>query len=231
MICEARATVGGYGLASHFLIEMYIAPKILEGCKNNDRRAQQALYKSCYGILMKVCYRYTTCRDDAVDLMNMGFLKVISNLDRYNPEYPFSVWIRRIMVNVIIDEFRKNKQYKSQVLFPEDDQLERENSEFFVANEAEANLRTKELLRMVQTLPPVTREVLNLQVLEGYTHKEIAAMLNISESASKWHLVKAKNILKEQIERKERLDGVHLMNVALRVVWPMFFLASISSIL
>ena len=210
---------------------MYLAPNILEGCKNNDRRAQQALYKSCYGILMKVCYRYTTCRDDAVDLMNLGFLKVISNLEKYNPDFPFSVWIRRIMMNVIIDEFRKNKQYKSQVLFPEDDQLERENADFFVANEAEANLRTKDLLRMVQSLPPVTREVLNLQVLEGYTHKEIALMLNISESASKWHLVKAKSILKEQIERKERLESAHLIKVALHSAWPVFLLASIIGML
>jgi RNA polymerase sigma-70 factor (ECF subfamily) len=210
---------------------MYLAPNILEGCKNNDRRAQQALYKSCYGILMKVCYRYTTCRDDAVDLMNLGFLKVISNLEKYNPDFPFSVWIRRIMMNVIIDEFRKNKQYKSQVLFPEDDHLERENADFFVANEAEANLRTKDLLRMVQSLPPVTREVLNLQVLEGYTHKEIALMLNISESASKWHLVKAKSILKEQIERKERLESAHLIKVALHSALPVFLLASIIGML
>lgn len=210
---------------------MYIAPGIIEGCKNNDRRAQQALYKACYGILMKVCYRYTNCRDDAVDLMNIGFLKIISNLKKYNPDFPFSVWIRRIMVNVIIDEFRKNKQYKSQVLFPEDHQLERENADFFVANEAEANLRTKDLLRLVQDLPPVTREVLNLQVLEGYTHKEISSMLNISESASKWHLVKAKSILREKIERKERLEGTHLVNIALRSVWPIFMLASIISIM
>jgi RNA polymerase sigma-70 factor (ECF subfamily) len=117
------------------------------------------------------------------------------------------------------------------VLVPEDDQLERENADFFVANEAEANLRTKDLLRMVQILPPVTREVLNLQVLEGYTHKEIALMLNISESASKWHLVKAKSILKEQIERKERLESAHLIKVALHSAWPVFLLASIIGML
>jgi RNA polymerase sigma-70 factor (ECF subfamily) len=184
---------------------MYVDKEIITGCLNNNQLAQHKLYKLIYGTMMKVCYRYTNNRDDAVDLLNIGFLKVLNKLSKYDDTYPFDVWVRKLLTNTIIDEFRKNKSYKSKVLFAEDSTLSTVNKDVYVNNDAIEKLSSADVFKMMQNLPDVTREVLNMQVIEGYTHKEISKALDISESASKWHLVKAKSLLKEMIEKKQRL--------------------------
>ena len=184
---------------------MHVEREIIVGCVNGNQLAQYKLYKLSYGMMMKVCYRYANSKDDAVDLMNIGFLKILNKLHKYDDTFPYDVWMRKVLTNTIIDEFRKNKSYKSKMLFADDSQIEKSNDAFFVHNDAEEKLSSSDVFKMVQQLPDVTREVLNMQVLEGYTHKEISGLLQISESASKWHLVKAKTILKEMIDKKQRL--------------------------
>ena len=83
---------------------------MLEACQRSDRKAQAALYKRCFSLLMGVCIRYVKQEDQAVALLNMGFLKILNNLDRYRSEVPFEAWARRIMINTVIDEYRKNKK-------------------------------------------------------------------------------------------------------------------------
>jgi RNA polymerase sigma-70 factor (ECF subfamily) len=105
------------------------------------------------------------------------------------------------MVNVIIDEFRKNKSYKEHVYMAEHQDLATFQSNTYSINDGEQNLLASEIMNLVQQLPAMAREVLNLNVFDGYSHKEIGEMMGISEAASKWHLFNARNILKEKISK------------------------------
>ena len=89
---------------------------IIQACKKNDRKAQHHLYKYCYPTLMKVCFRYTNNKEDASILYNNGFLKILNGLEKYDVDVPFEHWSRRVMINSILDEFRKNKKYKDRVI-------------------------------------------------------------------------------------------------------------------
>jgi len=178
-----------------------VEAKVIKDCINRDRRAESLLYKQSFPVLVKVCYRYTQNRDDALDFVNRGFLKILNNLDKYDFQHPYEAWIRRIMINVIIDEFRKNKAYKDNVRMTEHEDLAAFNSKTYSINEGEKNLLATEVMAMIQTLPPMAKEVLNLNVFDGFSHKEIGTMLGISEAASKWHLFNARNILKEKFSK------------------------------
>lgn len=136
-----------------------------------------------------------------MDFVNRGFLKILNNLDKYDFKHPFEAWIRRIMVNVIIDEFRKNKTYKEHVYMAEHQDLATFQSQSYSVNQGEQNLMASEIMNLVQQLPPMAREVLNLNVFDGYSHKEIGEIIGISEAASKWHLFNARNILKEKFAK------------------------------
>src|SRR5580698_1002505 len=96
-----------------------IEAQVIRDCIKKDRRAEYLLYKQSFPLLIKVCYRYTNNIDDAMDFLNRGFLKILNNLEKYDFGLPFEAWIRRIMVNAIIDEFRKNKLYKENVIMIE----------------------------------------------------------------------------------------------------------------
>ncbi|MBU6205373.1 MAG: RNA polymerase sigma factor [Bacteroidetes bacterium] len=174
---------------------------IIRGCLQKDKKSEYLLYKQSFSLLMKVCYRYTNNKDDAMDFVNRGFLKILNNLDKYDFQHPYEAWIRRIMVNVIIDEFRKNKSYKEHVYMAEHQDLATFQSNTYSINDGEQNLLASEIMNLVQQLPAMAREVLNLNVFDGYSHKEIGEMMGISEAASKWHLFNARNILKEKISK------------------------------
>jgi RNA polymerase sigma factor (sigma-70 family) len=178
--------------------------QVIRDCIKKDRKAEYLLYKQSYPVLIKVCYRYTSNKDDALDFVNRGYLKILMNLEKYDFEHPYEAWIRRIMVNVIIDEFRKNKSYKDNVMMTEHQDLASFNSRTYSINEGEKNLVAAEVMAMIQTLPAMAKEVLNLSVFDGFSHKEIGAMLGISEAASKWHLFNARNILKEKFRKTNK---------------------------
>ena len=187
-----------------------IEAKVIRDCINRDRRAEYLLYKQSFPVLVKVCYRYTSNKDDALDFVNRGFLKILNNLDKYDFEHPYEAWIRRIMVNVIIDEFRKNKAYKENVRMTEHEDLAAFNSKTYAINEGEKNLLAAEVMEMIQQLPPMAKQVLNLNVFDGFSHKEIGELLGISEAASKWHLFNARNLLKDKFKKvgDKRADKV-----------------------
>ncbi len=176
---------------------MKVTHEFLKSCKDGDRRSQKLLYERCFRPMMLVCYRYADCKDDAVDLLNIAFLKVINNLDKYNEEVPFEAWIKRITVNSVIDEFRKNKKYKEMIQTGD-----LTTAEFNVAdvNEADRKLDAESILKLVGQLPNVTRSVFNLFAIDGYSHKEIAEKLSISEGTSKWHVNFARTKLKEMLK-------------------------------
>lgn len=178
---------------------MNIQPQLISLCIKRDRKAEYELYKNTYSYLMSICLRYTKDKDTASELLNVGFMKILSNLEKYNLAIPFKVWIRKIMVNTLIDEYRKTKREREKVTYVEEYY---DSSDFSEANEAISKIDCQQIYDLIAKLPEATRQVFNLFVIDGYAHKEIADMLGISEGTSKWHLNAARQKLKEQIDKK-----------------------------
>lgn len=177
---------------------MDIEQDILRQCIQKDRKAQFLLYKQSYSFLMSICVRYCNNREDAQSLLNLGFLKIINNLEKYKEEIPFGLWARRVMINTIIDEYRKNKKEKE--LLEYHDFTDRRDDETLVEiNDAVKRMDAQEIHKHIEKLPNVSKKVFNLFVVDGYGHKEIATMLGMSEGTSKWHLNNAREKLKEMI--------------------------------
>ena len=178
---------------------MQAPPELLARCRKNDRKAHNELYRHCFGYLMAICLRYCNQREDAEGMLNQGFLKIVSNLDKYNPEIPFGSWIGRVMVNTIIDEFRRDKKRREHMSGTDIDEI-RTTAGGIDFNEAAEQLEAEELRSMIQRLPNMSRKVFNLYAIEGYSHKEIGEMLNISDGTSKWHVSFARKSLQEMIK-------------------------------
>jgi RNA polymerase sigma factor (sigma-70 family) len=172
---------------------------ILKACIKKDTRAENALYNFCFQTLMSISYRYTRNENDAADLVNKGFLKIVNNLEKYDTKQPFDKWIVTIMINTTIDEFRSTKTYKT--LMQHTDIFPVGHQSSIDMNEAEAKLNAEDIHRCIQKLPDGSKMVLNMYVFEGYTHKEIGKELGISEGTSKWHLSNARSLLKQIIKK------------------------------
>jgi RNA polymerase sigma factor (sigma-70 family) len=166
---------------------------IITACKKGDRKAQERSYKNYYRAMMTICLRYTRNDEDAIEVLNNGFLKVFKNIQRYDSSQAgLYTWIRTIVINSCLD-FIKQKQRLEKV-----NELS-ENVEVHIAPEAIEKIKTTELLQLIRRLAPATGAVFNLYVIEGYNHKEIAQLLNISEGTSKWHLSDARKNLQQLI--------------------------------
>jgi RNA polymerase sigma-70 factor (ECF subfamily) len=175
---------------------MSVLSSILESCKKGDRKAQFRLYQEYYPVLMSVCMRYRKDKSEAVALLNTGFLKIITNLHQYRTETPFEAWIRKIMINTLIDDFRANSRKNEIIEYRE--QLDHTGNDHFLDyNLADQLFDAEQLESVIQQLPPMARQVFNLFAIDGYAHKEISTMLSISEGTSKWHLNFARNRLQE----------------------------------
>ncbi|MBK7428507.1 MAG: sigma-70 family RNA polymerase sigma factor [Saprospiraceae bacterium] len=173
-------------------------PLIIKGCVNGDQKSQHLLYKECYSFFFGICFRYVKKEDEAAALMNQGFLKVLNNLHLYNPQIPFTAWSRRIMVNTIIDGFRSNKKHK--VVDSVDFVTERKfDSAMQPYREVPDSMDMEIVEKAIAALPEPSGSVFNMFVIDGFSHQEIADKLKMSVGTSKWHLSKARGILKERI--------------------------------
>jgi RNA polymerase sigma-70 factor, ECF subfamily len=179
--------------------DQHILDDIVKKCVKGDRKAQQELYKVFYSKMMGVCYRYSNNAEDAKDLLQDGFVKVFSNLNKYNFNGSLEGWIRRIIVNTAIDHFRKNKNV---FLVGDDDGYILENNKVESASSIYSQFGVEDIMAAIQSLSPAYKTVFNLYAIEGYPHKDIAKKLNISEGTSKSNLAKAKKNLKEMLEQK-----------------------------
>lgn len=166
--------------------------QLIKACIKQDRLSQKELYKAYYAYAMAIAIRYAGNRYEAAEIMNEGFFKVFTHISEYNPEKPFKTWIARIMTNASIDYYRAN--LKTQRL----DDLEKAGH---IQDEATivGKLVYQDILAFIQELPPAYRTVFNLFVVDGYTHEEIAGMLDISVGTSKSNLHKARQKLQEMI--------------------------------
>lgn len=180
--------------------------KLLRDASKGDSRAQYRLYRWCFPFLMSVCSRYHNTEADAVAMLNEGFLKIVTNLDKYREEQAFEAWIKRIMINTLIDDFRKNRQVKELVEYHDftDYNDHKQLTDF---NAADLRFDAAELEAMIHQLPPMSRKVFNLYAIDGYNHREVGEMLGISEGTSKWHLSFARKRLQEMIQAADKMKG------------------------
>jgi RNA polymerase sigma factor (sigma-70 family) len=184
-----------------------IDAQLLQSCIKNDKKAQYLLYKRCFSFLMSVCIRYKKQEEDARAVLNIGFLKILNNLDKYQPHVPFEAWIRRIMINTVIDEFRKNRKRLETFESTNFEVIELYDTHHSW-NEADLNFDAEELEGLVKKLPPTSQKVFNLFAIDGFSHKEISDMMDINVGASKWHVSNSRKLLKEMISKKLQLKKI-----------------------
>ena len=177
---------------------------LIRRCIKNERKAQQELYKKFYGKMMGVCYRYSNNSEDAKDILQDGFVKVYGNLKKYNFTGSLEGWIRRIIVNTAIDHYRK---YKNVHFVDDEEGYILENSKTESADSIYSQFGEEVIMEAIQALSPAYQTVFNLNVIDGFQHKEIAEKLGISEGTSKSNLAKAKKNLRQFIIEKDEIIG------------------------
>ena len=175
--------------------------EIIEGCINDERKSQQKLYETLYGKMLGVCMRYTKDKEDALDVLQDGFIKVFANIKHFENIGSFEGWVRKIMVNTAIDFYRKNKKM---ITYANSDFVENNAEDIKEENTDEEylNISPNEIMEAVQQLTPQYRTVFNMYVVDGYTHREIGEQLGINEGTSKSNFAKAKMNLKKTLGKK-----------------------------
>jgi RNA polymerase sigma-70 factor (ECF subfamily) len=176
---------------------------LVDSLIKQDRRAQQYLYEQHYGRMMGICLRYAGSKDEALDLLHEGFIKIFQHIGRYKPGTSLGSWMRTIMVNTCIDYYRRALRRRTDDI---DDAYTLSSDD----PDALSHLTEQEILEAVQLLSPAYRAVFNLFVIEGYSHKEIADALQITESTSRSNLVKSRIKLKEYFTRKRMEFEFHM---------------------
>jgi RNA polymerase sigma factor (sigma-70 family) len=173
---------------------MYSESDLIEGCLRGDRKLQQALYERYAPKMYGVCLRYAGNAEEAEDILQEGFIKVFNKIGSFRREGSLEGWIRRIFVNTAIEHYRK-KTYLQPITDYEEDTVE--GNYLSVLD----SLAEKDIVQLVQQLSPGYRTVFNMYVIEGYTHKQIAESLGISEGTSKSQLSRAKLILQDLVRQ------------------------------
>lgn len=172
---------------------------LIEACIARERWAQQRLYEEYYPKMMGVCMRYANNDDDALDILHEGFIKVFKHVASYQPGTSLTAWIRRIMVNTAIDYYRKTIRRRTEDI----------ETAYNLSNgdaDAISQCTEKDILAAVKKLTPAYRAVFNMYVIEGFSHKEIADQLEITESTSRSNLVKARLKLQAILTGRFDLD-------------------------
>lgn len=180
--------------------------ELIEACKKGERSAQKRVFEKFQPQLMGTCLRYTKDQDRAKDILQEAFIKIFSNIEKFEDTGSFEGWMRRVVVNTAIDHLRKKKNdhvFLGEDSSPEehrDEQLDEE--EDVKEEEAFKQAKAQEIIEALQHLSPGYRAVFNLYVVENYSHKEIAEMLDINIGTSKSNLAKAKRNLRELLANK-----------------------------
>ncbi len=168
---------------------------LVSGCINNERTAQEALYKLFHADMLRVCYSYIRDKSLAKEAFNSGFLKVFQSIKNFDAEKgELGGWIRKIMIFTAIDLCRKELKFGPLTIY------EAEQEDIPIPASILEKLYFEDILFNIRRLPYATQTVFNLSVLDGFTHKEIGEQLNISEGTSRWHLAEAKKKLRELLE-------------------------------
>jgi RNA polymerase sigma-70 factor (ECF subfamily) len=169
---------------------------LIKECASGNVLAQKAFYEKFAGKMMGVCLRYARNSDEAEDVLQDAFIKIFNKIPEYVKKGSLEGWIRRIVVNTALDSYRKNKKHQKDVEASSVDYLLEQKS--YIVEE----LNAQDLLVIINNLPEGYRMVFNLFAIEGYSHKEIAEQLGITESTSKSQYSRAKKVLRDILEKK-----------------------------
>lgn len=169
---------------------------LIKGLKGKKRKTQEIVYQRYFGLMISISNRYCENWDDAKEVVNSSFLKIFTKIDNYTGKGSFEGWMKKTVVNTALD-FIKSKKFND-IGFDDINQLE---EDVFVENNADWQINSEDILKLVKSLPTATRTVFNMYIIEGYKHKEISEMLNISEGTSHWHLQNARKLLKEKLTK------------------------------
>lgn len=169
----------------------------ISACVEKESWALKKVYEDHYSIMYPVCLRYANNESDALDILHDGFIKVFRHIGSYKPGTSMKSWIKRIMVNTSIDYYRRETRRRTSDI--EDARnVSSDNVDVL------SKMTSDEILSCLQQLTPAYRSVFNLYVIEGYSHKEVAKRLDITESTSRSNLVKARSKLKELLLKKQQ---------------------------
>jgi len=173
---------------------------ILQGCLRKNATAQKELYERYSPKMLSVCYRYGHSREDAEDMLQEGFIKVFSMIHTFENRGSLEGWIRRIVIHTCINILKKNKRFNESVdiIHATGVQVREESIPSII--------QAKEVIESIRLLPVGYRTVLNLYAIEGFSHKEIAVMLDIEESTSRSQYTRAKAMLEDILVRKKILQ-------------------------
>jgi RNA polymerase sigma-70 factor (ECF subfamily) len=166
--------------------------QLIKGCIDGDRKAQKALYEKYSRKMAGVCFRYVKDAEDARDVMQEGFIKLFTNLHTYSGDGSFDGWVRKIFVNCALESLRRHDVLRGAGDIDDADCAE-------LPDETVSDISSEELMTCVRALPRGFRMVFNLFAVEGYSHKEIGNMLNISESTSRSQYARARRLLRKMI--------------------------------
>lgn len=166
---------------------------LLKGCLRKERKYQELLYRKYAKKMYAICQAYVRDKSVAQDILQDGFVKVFMKIHTFNPKNSLEGWIRRVMTNTAIDYFRKGKKIDSFI------ELEEQHMEETSDDSINKLIDAEEILYYLDRLPEGARVIFNLYAIEGYTHKEIAEQLQISEGTSKSQFSRARTLLKSHL--------------------------------
>ncbi len=174
----------------------YTIEVLLAGCKAGKREAQAQLYRLTAPKMMAICMRYSKDQMEAEDVMQIAYVKIFQKIGEFREEGSFEGWMKRIVLNSAIENYRKNLRMLQVVNIEDAPELASQQADY-------SSLGMQDLMRVIQKLADGYRMVFNMYVIEGYSHKEIAETLGISEGASKSQLSRARAILQQEIIKME----------------------------
>lgn len=174
-------------------MEKYLTNKLINGISSGDRKSQELLYKQFYSYGMSISLRYAANRDESLEILHDGYLKVFQHIDRYDSQQPFTLWFRRILINGAINYYKKNRHHSNHI------GLEHIPEIPDPGKNVSDDLKYMEMIQLIQALPIRYRAVFNLYVIEGYDHQEISSLMGISVGTSKSNLHRARQKLRDML--------------------------------
>ena len=172
--------------------------QLIKECLQNNRQAQQMLYKLYAPALLGICYRYTKSIEDAEDVLQEGFIKIFKNLHTYRYEGEFAAWMRRIIVNTALSYLNKHSRYKKEMVFSE------VLMHAVTDDNPEINLDTKQLIETIRQLPAGYQTIFNLIAVEGYTHVEVSGLLGMNINTVRSQYKRARAMIIKTLQSQER---------------------------
>ena len=187
---------------------MPVTPEVLQSCRKGDPHSQLKLYREYYALVRSVCNRYRAEGQDLNILINESFFRILTRINMYQVHIPFEAWVRKVAINAVIDDHRRQKNYRHLTVIKEAEKIN-ETDGLINWNEAEKKFDRDDLDSMLRQLPDLYRKTFCLFVFDGFSHKEIGELLQMKEGTSRWYVSEARTLLKkllrEGLKKNEKL--------------------------